>query len=54
MLKRTSTPAKKNLRSVDFTEKYSKITNTSNDLDDILMRGKDMNDDEFKKFIKSK
>jgi len=62
MYKRTSTPSKKGLyplgsiqskkKSIgiqtDIIEKYS---NTSNDFDDILIQGKNMNDDEFEKFI---
>jgi hypothetical protein len=38
----------------DVIEKYSKSTNTPNYLDDMLIQGKNMNDEEFDKFIKGK
>jgi len=38
----------------DSIEKYSKYTNTPNYLDEMLIQGKNMNDDEFEKFIKGK
>jgi len=72
MLKRTSTPSKKQLyamkncsissqfnkRSIgiqtDLLGKCLSSTNTSSYLDDIIMQGKNMNDNEFEKFIKGK
>lgn len=38
----------------DIIEKSSKCTNTPNYLDDMLLQGKNMNDNEFEKFIKGK
>lgn len=38
----------------NIIEKFSKCTNTPNYLDDMLIQGKNMNDDEFEKFIKGK
>ena len=38
----------------DIIEKYSKCTNTPNYLDDMLIQGKNMNDNEFEIFIKGK
>lgn len=38
----------------DFIEKSSKFTNTPNYVDDMLIQGKHMNDEEFEKFIKGK
>ncbi|CAF2619207.1 unnamed protein product [Rotaria sp. Silwood2] len=70
MLKRTSTPSKNTLCSLDsillqskkqsmciqteIIEKDSKRTNAPNYFDDIIMQGKNMNDSEFEKFVKSK
>jgi hypothetical protein len=36
----------------DFIEKSSKYTNTPNYLDEMLIQGKNMNDEDFEKFIK--
>ncbi len=60
MPKRTSTPAKNKLNSLKSTKKSISIqtepsetsTNTSNYVDEILIQGKHMNDDDFEKFIK--
>jgi hypothetical protein len=38
----------------DFIEKSSKYTNTPNYVDEMLIQGKNMNDEEFEKFIKGK
>ena len=38
----------------DVIEKSSKSTNTPNYVDDIIIRGKNMNDKEFEKFVKGK
>jgi len=38
----------------DVIEKCSKSTNRSNCLEDMLIQGKNMNDDEFEKFVKGK
>ncbi|CAF0979597.1 unnamed protein product [Rotaria sordida] len=38
----------------DIIEKSSKYTNTPNFLDDMLIQGKNMNDNEFEKFIKDR
>jgi hypothetical protein len=38
----------------DFIDKSSKYTNTPNYLDEMLIQGKNMNDEEFEKFIKGK
>jgi hypothetical protein len=38
----------------DIIQTCSTSTNTPNYLDDMLIQGKNMNDDEFEKFIKGK
>ena len=38
----------------DYIKNTSKYTNTPNYFDNILMQGKDMNDNEFENFIKGK
>ena len=38
----------------DVIKKSSKYTNTSNYLDEMLIQGKNMEDDEFERFIKGK
>ncbi len=38
----------------DFIDKSSKYTNTPNYLDEMLIQGKNMNDEDFEKFIKGK
>ncbi|CAF3935744.1 unnamed protein product [Adineta steineri] len=38
----------------DINDKCSKYTNTPNYLDDMLIQGKNMTDDEFEKFIKDR
>lgn len=45
-------PTKSIYVQTDTIEKVSKSTNTPNYLDDMLVQGKNMNDDEFEKFIK--
>jgi hypothetical protein len=38
----------------DMIEKCTKYTNTPNYLEDMLIQGQNMNDEEFEKFIKGK
>ncbi len=53
MFKRTSTPLKSSIKKKSIgiqTDMIEKCTN----FDNILIQGKNMNDNEFEKFIKSK
>ena len=63
MFKRTSTPARKNFDSIEhrlLLKKKSKGIQTEDDgqnnkiVNDMLMEGKNMNDDDFEKFIRGK
>ncbi|CAF2104574.1 unnamed protein product [Rotaria magnacalcarata] len=53
-----SVPLFKSTQSIcvqtDIIQNTSKCTNTPNYLDDMLIQGKNMNDDEFEKFIKDR
>jgi hypothetical protein len=51
MYKRTSTPSKKGLISLKSKKKSIGIQTDIIELNDILIQGKNMNDDEFEKFI---